>query len=560
MIRRTVMWVGVLALLTLMTAAWASAGGGRPAGTAPRTSSSTITLENNTGVDFTDNFNPFDSSSFVVSMAVRTLTYEPLFEWDTLKPGVVHNWLATAYKFTDGGKTLTFDLRHGVKWSDGTPFTSADVAFTFDLMQKYAAANYSGVPAQSGPATTSGDYTVSLHFTAPAYSDLYAISGTTYMVQKAQWSSISDPATATITNPVGTGPYVLDSYSSQLVVYKANPSYWDGTPAAEYVDVPYEASNSTASVALAAGEIDWAGNDIPSIKSAFIDKDPAHNHYYFAPGSTVALWFNVTKAPFNNADVRAAISIGINRDVLASKGETGYEAPATSSSGLILPNQAQYLTKSDTNDLPGKGDAKKLATLLEAAGYTKKGGHWEKDGKKLSFTIIDPEPYSDYYADEQLICDTMKADGVGCSYVGQTTSEWYDDLPVGDFQATIHWGAGGVSPFVQYQNWLDYSLSAPLGKTATADYGRYDSSAAQAALNAYGATDPTDTTALNKDIEKLASIMSSQVPVAPLLYGADWDEYSTLHFTGFPDASNPYMDPSPNDPELGYILMQLKKA
>jgi peptide/nickel transport system substrate-binding protein len=54
--------------------------------------------------------------------------------------------------------------------------------------------------------------------------------------------------------------------------------------------------------------------------------------------------------------------------------------------------------------------------------------------------------------------------------------------------------------------------------------------------------------------------MSTEVPVAPLLYGADWDEYSTTQFTGWPTASNPYMDPSPNDPELPYILMHLKVA
>jgi peptide/nickel transport system substrate-binding protein len=61
-------------------------------------------------------------------------------------------------------------------------------------------------------------------------------------------------------------------------------------------------------------------------------------------------------------------------------------------------------------------------------------------------------------------------------------------------------------------------------------------------------------------VSTLSSLMSTEVPVAPLLYGADWDEYSTTQFTGWPTASNPYMDPSPNDPELPYILMHLKVA
>jgi peptide/nickel transport system substrate-binding protein len=52
--------------------------------------------------------------------------------------------------------------------------------------------------------------------------------------------------------------------------------------------------------------------------------------------------------------------------------------------------------------------------------------------------------------------------------------------------------------------------------------------------------------------------MSTEVPQAPLLYGAAWNVYSTAHYTGWPDATHPYMNPSPNDPQLPYILMQLK--
>jgi len=56
-----------------------------------------LTLENNTGVTFTDNFNPLDSGSFATQMSVRSLIYEPLFEFDSLKAGVSYPWLATAY-------------------------------------------------------------------------------------------------------------------------------------------------------------------------------------------------------------------------------------------------------------------------------------------------------------------------------------------------------------------------------------------------------------------------------------------------------------------------------
>jgi peptide/nickel transport system substrate-binding protein len=552
--RKASIWVTAAAALTLLTAGWT---GFRPHTSSPRASSSTITFEGNTGVTFTDNFNPFDTQSFATSLAVRSLVYEPLVIFDVLKANVVHPWLATSYKYSDSGKALTFTIRKGVKFSNGKPFTAADVAFTFNLIRANPAANYSGVPPMSKNATVKGNK-VTLHFTSPAYTDLYEIGGSTFIVGKAQWSGIKSPATATITKPIGTGPYVLSHFTSQAVEYSRNNKYWGGRPPIAHVKVPSYSTNEAASSALASGQLDWAGNDIPNIKQVFINKDKKHNHDFFAPGSTVTLIFNVKRGALGSALVRQAISYGINRDKLSTIGESGYEAPATSSSGLILPNQKNYLMKAYKGDLPGRPDTKKMTSLLKKAGYKKVGKWWEKAGKKIKFTIIDPTAYSDYFEDENLIATELQKEGIDASYSGVATSAWYNDYPIGDFDATIHWGSGGVSPFVQYQNWMDYTLSAPIGKPATADYGRYHNAAAQRALTKLEATDPSKTKDIMKATDTLEKLFSTQVPQAPLLYGADWDEYSTKHFTGFSTPSNPYMDPSPGDPQLPYILMHLK--
>ena len=71
---------------------------------------------------------------------------------------------------------------------------------------------------------------------------------------------------------------------------------------------------------------------------------------------------------------------------------------------------------------------------------------------------------------------------------------------------------------------------------------------------------PADAAAVTKAVQALGNIMTTQVPDAPLLYGADWNVYSTAHFTGWVTAANPYMDPSPSDPALPVILMHLKVA
>lgn len=140
-------------------------------------------------------------------------------------------------------------------------------------------------------------------------------------------------------------------------------------------------------------------------------------------------------------------------------------------------------------------------------------------------------------------------------------SQWQDAMNVGNFQTALHWGQGGNIPFVQLDNWLDYSVTCTAAlNCAGGDYAEYQSSAAATALQQYEGADPTTSAGqatIASAIQSLEQIMATDVPYAPVLYGADWNVYSTLHYTGWPSASNPYMDPSPDDPELPYILMHL---
>ena len=85
-------------------------------------------------------------------MSVNSLIYEPLFEFDSLKAGVSYPWLATKYAWSNGGKTLTFTIRTGVKWSDGSAFGPADVAATFNLVNTNPAANVFGRSGTGQPS------------------------------------------------------------------------------------------------------------------------------------------------------------------------------------------------------------------------------------------------------------------------------------------------------------------------------------------------------------------------------------------------------------------------
>ena len=178
MFRKTAISLTALSCLTLGFAGVATS-------TASAAATHVLTLEGNTGVTFTNNFNPMDSSSFAAELSVRSLVNEPLFEFDTLKANTQYPWLATSYAFSDGGKAITFNLRHGVKWSNGTAFTSADVAYTFDLLNKVPAANVWGDPTMASNATTSGAYSVTLHYSSPQYLNIPTIAGSTLIVSKA---------------------------------------------------------------------------------------------------------------------------------------------------------------------------------------------------------------------------------------------------------------------------------------------------------------------------------------------------------------------------------------
>ena len=600
MINRTAI-TGLLGVAALAVAAC----GSTSPGSSPSSSSSTTTAgppliaEPTTGVTFSDDFNPYDGNSVAAQMGTRSMVNEPLVEYDALDPtsSGTHYWLASAYSFQNGGKDLQVTVKPGIKFNDGSAFGPADVVATFTMLMNTAKANVNGVPAQSSAPTASGNV-VTLHFAAAQYTSLFTILGNTYILKASMANQIAANPTVAITNPVGTGPFMLDSYSSSLIKWKPNPYYWGGKPPESEIETPSLATNAAASDALVSGQLDWAGNDIPNVYSNYVNLDPQTNHAWFASGSTVTLWFNQNPGNggatgIGDAQVRKAISYGIDRNALALLGESGYENAASSSSGLILPAQKAYLPSdgSLTGDLSTAGNvpdaaaatAAKLPTgddvydILKGDGWAppasssyasntfKSGGNcdgsntancWTKGGQIIKFSVYDPIAFSDYWEDVQLISQELQPLGMDVTAKpAQGYSDWFAGYSgsTSGWQTLIHWGNGGSIPYTQFDDWFD-----PSQKTNSSAYAGINIPAATSALAQYAATDPSDTSALYPIVQSLEKIMSTQVPYAPLLYGADWNVYSSAKYTGWPDQSQPYMNPSPSDPQMPYILMQLK--
>jgi peptide/nickel transport system substrate-binding protein len=522
----------------------------------------TLVMESSPEPTITQDFNPYVNTGAIYNMGATGLIYEPLTEFDLANPAISYPWLATSYTWSNGGKSITFNIRTGVKWNNGTALTPADVAFTFNELKQYQDINLGGITVSS--VSTSGN-TVTVNFPTAQYASLEQIAGTAILPQ-AIWSTVGDPAKYTDANPVGTGPYMLQTYTPQGVTLKKNPGYWQPVTVPK-VYFPNYSSNTSALTALYSNQIDWTGNYIPGLQKSFINTDPVHHHQWQAPGASNTLVPNLTKWPTNQLAVRKAISAAIDRTVIAQDGVDGEEAPVANATGLTTPpytawgGPVQSMTQSVT------ADPATAAQVLQQAGYKKdSAGYYALNGKEVALTIVDPSEYTDYAADDALVAQELKAAGINATFNGLSVDAWNADVADGNFQLTMHWGIGGISPYEMYNDWLNSSLSTGAAATAaTGDYERLN----DPKVNSELATLAGDSTIAQQaqDLVPLEQYVATNLPVIPTVSASYWFEYNSQHYIGWPSPQNPYDSGQPsgtnNGPGSGtnlVVILRLRPA
>jgi peptide/nickel transport system substrate-binding protein len=501
-------------------------------------------MESSPETTITQAFSPFAPTNATWGMGATGLIYEPLIQFDLAAPPTYYPWLATSYTWSDGGRAITFAIRQGVKWNNGTPFTPADVAFTFNLVKKTAAINLDGLNISS--VSTSGN-NVTLTFPSPQYTNLEEIAGTAILPQ-AIWSSVN-PVTFSDANPVGTGPYMLSSFTPEGFTLKKNPYYWQSSLVqVPKVYFPVYTSNTGALSALFSGQIDWTGNYIPGLQKNFVDTAPAYHHYWEAAGGDESLEPNLNKWPTNQLAVRQAISLAVNRTLLASEGESGLENPELNSTGLTLPTFSAWSGPVAADTFSASGDAAAAKQLLEKAGFTLgSNGFFEKNGQTVALTIISPAAYTDMAQVDAIAAQDMRSAGIDATFEGISVDAWNSDVADGDFQLTEHWSNGGITPYNMYDGWLDSSLST--GSAATGDYERLNDPAVDADLATLaGADTVTQQTTALLPIEQY---VAANLPVIPVTTASDWFEYNSQNYTGWPTQQNPYDTGQPSGTNNG---------
>ena len=476
--KRAAMLALVVALVGLTAAACGSSKKASSSG-----GSTSVTISNEQGTTWTCGFNPFNASVSFLSFGTE---YEELTYVDGLKSGKTTPWLAKSYAWSNGNKTLTFTIRDGVKWSDGKPFSAADVVYTFNLLKKNPALDLNANWSVLKSVTQNGNKVV-FNFKTAAVPYFYYIADQTPIVAQHIWTSIKNPTTYKDTKPVGTGPFTMSSCSPQVIKYKKNPSYWQsGKPTIDTVYYPAFTSNDPANQQLASGKAQWGSQFIPNINAYYLKKSP-DNHYWFPPVVNVAVYINQTDPILKNLPVRQAMAYAIDRNKVSEIGEYGYEPPSNQT-GIVTPTFSDWLDQG----LAKKVDYNptKAEQILQQAGYKKVGGVYQTpDGKPLSFTMINIGGYSDWVASAQLVQEQLKA--VGIKVVPQNlSSQTYDnDVYTGHYQLAYDGNqTAGPTPYYELRSLLYSKGSAPIGKTAGSDWERYSNPQVDQLIEQYAAT------------------------------------------------------------------------
>lgn len=321
--------------------------------------------------------------------------------------------LATSWKVT--GNSITFKLRKGVKFQDGTPFNAQAVKAELDRIQDPAtqATNSKSVLGPYASSAVLNPYTIKITWSAPYGGALIDLGNADLSIP-----SPTAAASGTLaTHPVGTGPYEFVSYTpgTELVLQR-NPHYTSIRPDLKNKRAPkysrlvftYVGNEATRANLLQTG-----GTDITRLDGTYADaafKNPNLQHRSFT--SISEYWAAINSKQISDPALRNAIFAAINRKALIAVASGGFGSGNSNAIPTSIPGWSK------TIKVPGYNPA--LATkYLQQAGYSLNGNHvMAKDGHELSFEILssNQDPYP---AMDQLIQDELSQVGIKTNIVTQ---------------------------------------------------------------------------------------------------------------------------------------------
>ena len=300
-----------------------------------------------------------DPTTGGAAAAIRSVTYDNIFEGLTRidKDGAVQPLLAKSWDISADGLTYTFHLQSGVKFSDGTPFSSDDVKYSLDTARGEKSVNaQKQLFAKIASVDVVDPATVKVTLSGPQGDFIYNMG----------WGDavIVSPKTAATngTNPVGTGPYKLGEWvKGDHVTLVKNDTYWGTAPSIEKVVIKFISDPTAAVASILAGDVDAFGGFPAPEALTQIKADPRFQVIVGTSQGETVLAMNDGKAPLDNIKVREAIAHALDRKAIIDGAEFGYGTPIGS---FFPPGDPAYVDLTSISNF----DPAKSKQLLADAG------------------------------------------------------------------------------------------------------------------------------------------------------------------------------------------------
>lgn len=356
--------------------------------------------------------------------------------------GAIHPWLADSWEISEDGLQYDVRVRDGVTFSDGTPLTAQIVADNLNLLglgdESRAIVRVPAFPKGYENAETIDDSTVRITLTQPDSGFLATLGYHSAGILAPSTIDAGREEQSDLANVVGTGPFVLDSYTAEkeVVLVKREDYDWphegsahEGPAYLDSITFRVVPEDSVRLGALEAGQADTLHYVQPTeeerLQEAGFNVIAAQ---YL--GATLGLELRTTAQFLDDVRVRQAIQFGIDRDELI---DTLYSSNWQPASSVLQRNVPGWVDLSDEFAF----DPERSAALLDEAGWTQTDteGYRVKDGERLSLYVYPSPIINTSDAELQLIAQQLKELGIDLQLRQTDVSNYStavasDDLPV----------------------------------------------------------------------------------------------------------------------------------
>lgn len=317
--------------------------------------------------------------------AIAGYLYNSLLKYDknlSLVGDLAEKWVVS-----DDNLSITFTLRQGVNWHDGKPFTAQDVLATYQaVINPNTRTPYAGDYQRVVSAEVIDDHTFKVTYAEPFAPALSSWAGLHILPAHIITNEADFNETSLKTQPVGTGPYILEKWNRDKdVILVANPNYFEGAPLIQKVRIRVIPDQDTQFLELKAGHIDSMGLK-PLQFTRLTEKPEFTDRYakykYLSNGYTY-LGFNLKNPLFADKNVRQALSFATPREQIIQGVLHGQGEPIT---GVFKPGTWAY----NATLTPYPYTPAKAKELLDKAGWVDSDGDGirDKDGQPFAFTVI----------------------------------------------------------------------------------------------------------------------------------------------------------------------------